>query len=68
MSSDQLAAFGAFLSGVGSAATAYFFVKRERKRMEDDCRQKLELLREGIRIAREEKSVTAPRRRPGTGG
>ena len=68
MSSDQLAAFGAFLSGVGSAATAYFFVKRERKRLDEECRDKIEMLREGLRIAREEKSVTAPRSRPGTGG
>ena len=68
MSGDQLAAVGAFLSGIASVATAYWFVKRERKRLDQECREKLEMFREGIRIAREEKSVIAPRRRPGLGG
>ena len=68
MSSDQLAALGAFLSGFGSAATAYFFVRAERKRLAQECQDKLDMLREGIRIAREEKSVTTPRKRSGSGG
>jgi hypothetical protein len=56
MSTDQLAAIGAFLSGVGSVATAGWYVKRQRKRAEEDCDKRIaeydRALHEGVEIGR----------------
>jgi len=54
VSPDQLAAAGAFLSGVGSVLSAAWYVRRQRKRADDDCAKRLEAferaLHEGIEI------------------
>lgn len=42
------ASIGAFLSGVGAVATAYWFVKAERKRLDEECQQRLDAFREGL--------------------
>jgi len=49
----DLAALGAFMSGVGSVLTATFFVRRMRKRLDDECRKRMDALIEGIHIERE---------------
>jgi len=57
LTTDQLAAVGAFLSGVGSIFTAYLYERRRRKRAEEDCEQRIadydRFLHEGIEIGRE---------------
>ena len=50
---EDLAAIGAFLTGIGSVLTAIWFVKRMRKQFEADCEKRLDALREGIKIGRE---------------
>ena len=59
LSTDQLAAIGAFLSGVGSALTAAWFVRRQHREAERDCKERLEsykqALHEGIDIAQHDK-------------
>jgi hypothetical protein len=52
LSPDQLAALGAFLSGMGSVTSAYFAIRFERKRGQKECEQRLAALREGIEIQR----------------
>lgn len=53
MSADKLAALGAFLSGAGSVVGAIFAVRALRRRLERECAQRIELLREGIRIGKD---------------
>jgi len=48
MSTDQLAAIGAFLSGVASVVTAAWYVKRARREWDEECRQRLEAFRDGL--------------------
>jgi hypothetical protein len=48
VSSDQVAAFGAFLSGAGSVLGAVFVIRSMRKRMERECRERLELYKQGL--------------------
>jgi hypothetical protein len=48
MSPERLAALGAFLSGVGSVLTASFYVKRARRRAEEECEKRLAAFREGL--------------------
>lgn len=52
MGADQLAALGAFLSGAASVIGAIWAVRAMRKRLEAECQERLERLREGIRIGR----------------
>jgi hypothetical protein len=58
VSSDQLAAVGAFLSGVGSVISAAWFVRRARRRAEEECDKRVaefdRALHEGVRIGRDE--------------
>ena len=54
MDSATLAALGAFLSGAGSVLGALLAIRAMRRRLERECRERLELLREGIRIGRED--------------
>ena len=60
MSTDSLAAVGAFLSGVASVITASWYVRRTRKRSEEDCDKRLaeydRALHEGVKLARDEKT------------
>jgi len=51
VSPDQLAAAGAFLSGAGSVLGAWFVLRGSRKRMEQECQERIRLLKEGITIA-----------------
>lgn len=57
MSPDQIAALGAFLSGVGSVLSAAWYTRRQRKRAEEDCQKRLadidKALHEGIEIGRQ---------------
>jgi len=50
VSTDQIAAIGAFLSGAGSVAGAAVVIRSMRKRMEKECQERIALLRQGIRI------------------
>jgi hypothetical protein len=56
VSSDQLAGVGAFLSGAASVISAAWYVRRMRKRAQDDCDRRLQefdrALHEGVRIGR----------------
>lgn len=56
MSSDQAAAIGAFLSGIGSVLSATWYVRRSRKRAEADCDKRIDeikrALHEGVEIER----------------
>lgn len=51
MSADQVAALGAFLSGIGSVLGAWFVLKAERKRLTRECEERLRLYKEGIEMA-----------------
>jgi hypothetical protein len=48
VSSDTIAAAGAFLSGAGSVLGAVFVIRSMRKRMERECRERLELYKQGL--------------------
>jgi hypothetical protein len=48
VSSDTLAAAGAFLSGAGSVLGAIVVIRSMRKRLEEECRQRLELYKQGM--------------------
>jgi len=50
---DQLAAIGAFLSGVGSVVSAWLGIRFERKRGLEDCARRLDALREGLHLEHE---------------
>jgi hypothetical protein len=57
MSPDQIAALGAFLSGVGSVLTASWYVRKNKKNADAECDKRIEefdrALHEGVQIARE---------------
>lgn len=53
MVANNLAAVGAFLSGAGSVLGAIFAIRALRRRLERECRERLDLFREGIRTGRE---------------
>jgi hypothetical protein len=48
MSSDVVAAAGAFLSGAGSVLGAIYVIRSLRRRLEQECRERLELYKQGI--------------------
>jgi hypothetical protein len=56
MSTDQIAALGAFLSGIGSVLSAAWFVRRQRKRADEECDKRIaefdRALHEGVEIGR----------------
>jgi hypothetical protein len=54
VSSDQVAAIGAFLSGMGSVLGAWFAIRSVRKRMQQECEERIKLLEHGIEIGRHE--------------
>lgn len=58
MSADQLAALGAFFSGIGSVLSAAWYVRRQKRRADDDCQKRIDeidkALHEGLRIAHEQ--------------
>jgi len=58
VSTDQLAALGAFFSGIGSVLSAAWYVRRQKRRADDDCQKRIDeidkALHEGVRIAREQ--------------
>lgn len=54
MTTDQVAALGAFLSGAGSVVGAWFVLRAERKRMNRECEERIRLLKEGIEIGHKE--------------
>lgn len=57
LTTDQLAAIGAFLSGVGSALGSIWYVRRARREAREDCDRRLreyqEALHEGIQIGKD---------------
>ena len=52
MSSDAIAAFGAFLSGAGAILGALYGYRRLIDRMHQECEDRMAALREGIKIGR----------------
>ena len=60
LSQDQLAAVTAFLSGVSSVISAAWYVRRQRKRADDECDKRIaefdRALHEGIEIGRDDGS------------
>jgi hypothetical protein len=56
VSADQLAALGAFLSGAGSVLSAAWYVRRQRKRADDECDKRIQefdrAFHEGVEIGR----------------
>ena len=56
MSPDQVAALGAFLSGVGSVLSAAWYIRRAKRQAKADCDERLaeydKALHEGIEIAK----------------
>jgi hypothetical protein len=65
VSSDELAAIGAFLSGAGSVISAAWYVRRQRRKAESDCQRRIEeidrAIHEGIAIGRERDEDRQPR-------
>jgi hypothetical protein len=59
MTHEELAAIGAFLSGVGSVVSAAWFVRRQRRQASEECDKRLQeydrALHEGLNIARSDK-------------
>lgn len=53
MDAATLAGLGAFLSGVGSVLGAWFAIRAVRKRMREECEERLELFRRGIRVGKD---------------
>ena len=53
VSPDAVAAVGAFLSGAGAVAGAFWSLSRQRKRLERDCEERFKAFREGIDLADE---------------
>ena len=47
---SSLAALGAFLSGAGSVLGAWVAIRSVRRRMAQDCKERFELFKEGIKI------------------
>jgi hypothetical protein len=52
--STVLAGIGAFLSGAGSVLGAWVAIRAVRRRMAQDCAERFELFKEGIKMGREE--------------
>ena len=46
-------AVGAFLSGVAAVLSSFYALRATRRRCEDECKARLEAMREGIRIGEE---------------
>lgn len=53
ISPDAVAAAGAFLSGAGAVAGAFWSLNRQRKRLEHDCEERFKAFRDGISLAEE---------------
>ena len=53
MSPELLAGLGAFLTGAGSVLTALYAIRAMRKRLRQECDERLELFRQGIAVGRE---------------
>jgi len=57
VATDQLAAIGAFFSGIGSVLSAAWYVRRQKKNAEAECDKRIDeidkALHEGIRIGHE---------------
>jgi hypothetical protein len=49
----DLAALGAFLSGMGSVLGAFWAIRRVRKHDEEECEKRFAAFREGLREGRE---------------
>lgn len=60
MSTDQIAAAGAFLSGAGAVLGSWFILRGQRKRWAAECEEKLALYKEGIEMA---EKIEHPERR-----
>jgi len=56
VSPDQIAALGAFLSGIGSVLSAAWYIRRAKRQAKADCDERLaeydKALHEGIEIAK----------------
>jgi len=56
VSTDQLAALGAFFSGIGSVLSAAWYVRRQKRNAEAECDKRIaeidRALHEGIEIGR----------------
>jgi hypothetical protein len=50
VTSEHLAAAGAFLSGAGSVLGCLYAIRAMRRRMEKECAERIRLLKEGITI------------------
>jgi len=48
MTHDQLIALGAFLSGVASVLTSWFYVRQAKKGYEEDCEKRMQAFRNGL--------------------
>lgn len=48
MGHDQLIALGAFLSGVASVLTSWFYVRQAKKGYDEDCEKRLQAFKEGL--------------------
>jgi len=48
MAHDQLIALGAFLSGVASVLTSWFYVRQAKKGYDADCEKRLQAFRDGL--------------------
>ena len=44
----DIAAVGAFLSGVASVLTAAFYVRRVRRRFEEECEKRMQAFKDGL--------------------
>jgi len=57
VSTDQLAAIGAFFSGVGSVLSAAWYVRRQKKNADAECQKRIDeidrAIHEGIEIERD---------------
>jgi hypothetical protein len=49
----DLAALGAFLSGVGAVLSTMYAFRRVRQRADEECEKRLDALREGLKLGRE---------------
>jgi hypothetical protein len=50
VSTDRIAALGAFLSGAGSVLGAVLVIRSLRRRLAAECEERIRLLKEGIKI------------------
>jgi len=58
VSGDQLAALGAFFSGIGSVLSAAWYVRRQKKTAESECDKRIRQIHdsffEGLEVGRED--------------